>query len=178
MHYVLVAPQSFWDSDRMVVGPQTVVTLSYTLTVKNSDGSSEVLETRSAQNPIEFIYGQGLLLPAVEKNIAKQSAGYKKTLVLPPQEAFGDVNPQLEAWYDISKLPKSLPLQPGLKFQTQGPQGDVISVLLKEIRDNKVLLDGNHPLAGATIEFELEILRVRQATSEEITSGQVLSRLH
>lgn len=163
----------------MNVGPKTVVTLSYTLAIAGPDGSSGILETRPKDNPIEFVFGHEMILAAVEKNIEKKSAGYKASLVLPPNQAFGDSDPKLETWYDASKLPKNVPLQVGLKFQTQGPSGDVISVLVKELRDGKVLLDGNHPLAGATIEFDLEILRVREATDDEASSGQVaVSKYH
>jgi FKBP-type peptidyl-prolyl cis-trans isomerase SlyD len=162
----------------MVIGPNTVVTLSYTLSVSAPDGTLSPLETRAKQNPIEFFYGHGMLLPAVEKNIEKQTAGYRATLVLPPRDAFGEFDAKLETWYQKDKLPKGVPLQIGLKFQTQGPGGEVISVLLKDIQGDKVLLDGNHPLAGATVEFDFEVLRVRAATAEEAASGQVKARFH
>jgi len=162
----------------MVIGEGSVVTLTYVLSLIEADGTLSQLEKRPTDNPIEFLYGKGWLLPAVEKNILKKSAGYRATLRLAPRDAFGDADPALETWYAADKLPKGLPLQPGLKFQTQGPGGEVISVILKEIRDGKVLLDGNHPLAGATVEFELEVLRVRAATEEELASGEVRTRLH
>ena len=65
-----------------------------------------------------------------------------------------------------------------MKFQTQGPSEDVISAIVKEIKDDEVLLDGNHPLAGAQVRFELEVLRVREATDEELATGQVQKRFH
>jgi FKBP-type peptidyl-prolyl cis-trans isomerase SlyD len=65
-----------------------------------------------------------------------------------------------------------------MKFQTQGPGEDVLSVMVKEIKDDKVLIDGNHPLAGLKIQFDVEIIRVRAATAEEIATGEVKSVLH
>lgn len=162
----------------MNIGPETVVTLAYTLSATGKDGVLSPIEIRSVDNPIEFIFGKGLLLPAIEKKLEKKSKGYKATVTLMPADAFGDFKQDLEQWYDIKKLPKAIVPQVGMKFQTQGPTGDVVSVLVKEIRGEQVLIDGNHPLAGETVQFEMEVLRVRQATPEEISSGEIKKQFH
>lgn len=163
----------------------SVVTLSYQLYVVEESQSgadqSEVLsimEERTPENPLDFVYGNGQLLPAVEKAILGQTPGYSRVLRLVAEEAFGVYHKNLAMWLPKDKLPSKVALQVGMKFQTQGPDGDVMAVLLKEISDDKVLLDGNHPLAGATVQFDLRVMRVRPATKEELASGQVQKLYH
>jgi FKBP-type peptidyl-prolyl cis-trans isomerase SlyD len=72
-----------------------------------------------------------------------------------------------------SKFPKDLELELGMKFQTQGPAGKVLSVIVKDIKDDKVLVDGNHPLAGLSLKFALNVLRVRKATDQELAKQEV-----
>ncbi len=162
----------------MKIDQDTVVTLAYELLVYGADDTTNSLEKRDRQNPVEFIYGLGQLLPAVEKAILGQTVGHKKSLMLFPHDAYGEWLPQLEQTIELSKFPKNLDLKVGMKFQTQGPDNDVISVIVKQIKDGKVLVDGNHPLAGLKIQFDLEILRVREATDDELATGEIHKRLH
>jgi FKBP-type peptidyl-prolyl cis-trans isomerase SlyD len=162
----------------MKIDLQKVVTMSYELIVYGEDDSPHSLEKRDSQNPIEFVYGQGLILPAVEKQILGQTAGFKKSILLYPEEAYGLHKAELETWLDRKVFPKGTEIRVGMKFQTQGPGEEFISVLVKEIKEDQILIDGNHPLAGLKIQFDVEILRVRAATAEELASGEVKSRLH
>lgn len=162
----------------MKIDDQTVVTLSYELFIVESSGDTKSIEKRNEHNPVEFVYGRGILLPAVEKELKGKTAGYKKSLQLRGDEAYGDWHPHLEKWIEISKFPKNIDLKIGMKFQTQGPDGDLLSVIVKQIKDKEVLLDGNHPLAGLDIQFDFEIIRVRLATEQELSTGEVHRHLH
>jgi FKBP-type peptidyl-prolyl cis-trans isomerase SlyD len=164
----------------------TVVTLSYQLYVVEEIGAGEdagstqlaLLEERSPENPLEFVFGSGQLLAAVEMALAGQTAGFAKVMRIESKQAFGEFIPELAMWVPLASLPKKVQPQVGMKFQTQGPDGEVIAVLLKEIKDDKCLLDGNHPLAGAAVQFDLRVLRVREATEEEQASGEVQKLYH
>ena len=161
----------------MKIAKDTVVKLAYTLSVVDPDQGEVVLDEKPEENPIEFIFGYNALLPAVESHLLGAAVPLEMTLKLPPSEAFGDYKPELEIWYERSKLPQEIAV--GMKFQTQGADGKVTAVVVKEIDGDKVLIDGNHPLAGFTVSFDLKVLGVRKATAEELASGQILpSRLH
>ena len=162
----------------MKIDETMVVTLSYELFVEENSGEMKSLEKRDSHNPVEFVYGREVLLGAIEDELLGQTLGYKKSLHLRADQAYGDWLPALEKWTEISKFPKNKELKVGMKFQTQGPDGNVMSVIVKEISATQVLLDGNHPLAGLNIQFDLEVLRVRPATPEELSTGEVHRRWH
>ena len=163
----------------MLVEKDRVVTLTYQLFSLGTGQEPVLLEERSVDDPLDFIFGRDVLLAKVEDSIAGQSPGFEKQLDLDPRDAYGLHQADLQAWIEKSKFPKDFPLELGMKFQTQGPQGGVISVIVKEIQDAKVLVDGNHPLAGLNIRFEYKVLRVREASEQELTTGEVNpSHLH
>ena len=157
----------------MIVDENKVVTLSYQLFSVDGNHQEVLLEEKNVDDPLEFIFGQGVLLPKVEGAIRGQSRGFQTQITLHPRDAFGLHREDLQAWMEKSKFPKDMDLELGMKFQTQGPNGEVISVIVKDMDDDKVLIDGNHPLAGLSLKFSLNILRVREATPEELAAKQV-----
>lgn len=164
----------------MLIDDKSVVTLSYQLFQLGPKGEDKpgLVEERSVDDPVEFLYGTGALLPSVEERIKGQSSGFQIAVTLVPEQAFGPYQESLAQWYEKSKLPKDVEIQVGMKFQTQGPSGDVIAVMVRDIQDEKVLLDGNHPLAGLYLQFEIKVLRVRAATEEELRDQSVQKVYH
>jgi FKBP-type peptidyl-prolyl cis-trans isomerase SlyD len=163
----------------MVIGQDKVVTLSYQLFTLGDNQQPVLVEERTVDDPLEFLFGQGVLLPKVEEAIKGKAYGFQTEVNLHARDAFGLHRPELQTWIPQSRFPKDTPLELGMKFQTQGPQGDVISVIVKEIKDDQVMIDGNHPLAGLGLRFELKVLRVREATEAELLKKEVdLTQLH
>ncbi len=161
----------------MKIDESTVVTLAYELFIKE-DENLHLMDHRDRNDPVEFVFGLGVLLPKVEEAILHQTLGFKKEMVLTPQDAYGDHVADLAQWVSRTKFPKDLELKVGMKFQTQGTDGEVLSAMIKELKDDQILLDGNHPLAGYVVHFNLEVLRVREATEDEIVSGLVKRQFH
>lgn len=157
----------------MVINSNKVVTLSYQLFSIEKNHEPVLIEERGVDNPLEFIYGQDVLLPMVEEKIKGQSRGFSAQIELHPKDAFGLHREDLQIWMSKDRFPKKPELQLGMKFQTQGPNGDLISVIVKEIQEDKILIDGNHPLAGLFLRFDLKVLRVREASPEELTAKNV-----
>ena len=157
----------------MVIGKDKVVSLSYQLFSLGEGQAPLLIEERTVDDPLEFIFGQGVLLPKVEEVITGQSRGFQTEINLHPNDAFGLHRPEMQTWLGKDKFPKGQELELGMKFQTQGPNGDVISVIVKEVTDDKVMIDGNHPLAGLKVRFDLKVLRVREATEEELLKKEV-----
>lgn len=163
----------------MEIQKNSVVKLAYKLSVLNPDQGLVVVDEKPETEPIEFLFGYNQLLPAIESHLLGQQEGFELELKLPPEQAYGEFLAELEIWYDRQKLPGGKDITVGMKFQTQGVHGDVIAVVVKEVDDQNVLLDGNHPLAGLTVVFDIQVLGVRAATESEIQAQQVQpSRLH
>lgn len=154
-----------------------VVTLSYTLSVLHEEGHIEFVEKRDDSDPLEFVFGKGILLPKVEENLLGKYKGFQCQIKLKPEDAFGLRNEKLVSVYPIHKLPKGTTPQKGMKYQTQGPDGEVLSVIVTDVNEQEITLDGNHPLADAFVQFDLSVLKVRDAAPAEISSGQVRSSL-
>ncbi len=157
----------------MLVDENKVVTLSYQLFTVDENKKEIQIEERTVDDPLDFIFGQGVLLPKVEEALKGKSFGFQTRVDLHPRDAFGLHREELQIWMSKEKFPKDLELSLGMKFQTQGPNGSVMSVIVKEIKEDKVLVDGNHPLAGLTLRFDVKVLRVREATQEELYNKQV-----
>ena len=146
------------------VQKNSVVTLCYKL----CNSQYKVLEERTATDPLVFVQGTGQLLPAVELAIEGQVTGFTTAVKLTPQQAYGEYHNELVSDVARDQFAANLDLKFGMKFDTTGPNGKPIVVRILKIDDKVVTLDGNHPLAGQELIFELNILSVRAATDEEL----------
>lgn len=157
----------------MIIAKGKVITLAYQLFSLGQNQQPLLVEERTVDNPLEFLFGHGQLMTKVEEAIEGHSKGFQTQINLHPNDAFGTHRPELLAWMDRSHFPKNMELKLGMKFQTQGIDGQITSVIVKEIDEDKVLVDGNHPLAGLSLRFELNVLRVREAKENELATGEV-----
>lgn len=150
------------------VADGTVVTLDYTLTV---DG--EVVDTSEGNEPIQFIQGQEHIVKGLERELYGMSVGESKSVVVDPENGYGDFEP--EAGMEISKeeFPADFPVQPGVELQLQNQEGEIVNARIDSVGDDSVRLDFNHPLAGKDLHFEVEVVDLRQATDEEVDHGHV-----
>lgn len=153
----------------MKITKNTVVTVHYKL----SDAQNNVLE--DGQEPIVYLHGgYDDTLPALEKALDGKDVGYKTMIQVEPEEAFGEYDPLLVR-VEIVKVSRhrwksACNLRECLKAcSTENPAIYVVT----DIADGKVILDGNHPLAGIALRFELTVTDVRAATEKEIERGYV-----
>jgi FKBP-type peptidyl-prolyl cis-trans isomerase SlyD len=150
----------------MKIDKNTAVTLRY----KVSDASGKTLE--ESQEPMVYLHGgYGNTFPKIESALEGQLPGYQTTVELQPQDAFGVRDESL-----LQTIPKSQ-FPPGVKvgghLQAQGEDGHVHTFTVLKIKGDKVLLDGNHPLAGKALRFTLKVTDVRAASEAEIAHGHV-----
>lgn len=153
----------------MNIGEKCVVAFHYTLT--NSDG--ETLDTSSGGEPLKYLHGASNIVPGLEKALEGKSAGDKLKVAVKPQDAYGEVNPEL-----VQKVPRAAfdgapEIKPGMQFQAQGPNGQVQIITVREVAGDEVTVDANHPLAGEVLHFDIAVEDVREATEEEIAHGHV-----
>ena len=147
----------------------TVIGLVYNL----FDSEGNLIEERTKSDPLFYIHGVGQLLPGVERAIDGQGVGFKATIEIPAAEAYGEYDEDLVTEVERSAFPETIELEVGMQFNTQGPEGESLVVEVVEISDEAVVIDGNHPLAGCDLKFELEVHSIRNATAEEIEHGHV-----
>lgn len=146
-----------------------VVRLAYRLT----DANGSLIEDRTPENPFEYIQGKGQIVPALEKIVEGKTAGFQAEVQLSAREGYGEYKPALVAEIPTSKFPTGSEIAVGMKFNTTGPGGQPITVRVIEVDEKKVTVDGNHPLAGVELIFELRVLDVREASEVEAEDGAV-----
>ncbi|MBT5469052.1 MAG: peptidylprolyl isomerase [Nitrospina sp.] len=150
-----------------MIKKHSVVSLSYYL--KNSNGQE--LDKADKDQPFAYLHGMGQMVPGLEKELEGLKVGDKKDVTVSPAEGYGELNPQLKIQVDRANFPKDADIQPGMQFEGQGDGGTRTVFTVKAVVGDKVEVDGNHPLAGETLHFAIEVTGVRDATQEELTHG-------
>lgn len=150
-----------------------VVTLSYTL--KNSTG--EELDKAGAEDGMNYLHGAKNIVQGLEEAIEGLAVGDKKDVTVPPEKAYGDLVPELRMQIPRSNFPGDVDIQPDMQFTSEmGGKENVFTVV--NVEGDQVSVDGNHPLAGETLHFSVEVLAVRDATEEELSHGHVHDGSH
>ncbi len=152
----------------MRIDKNCVVKMSYQII----DNQGQTLDERTPDNPLEFIFGIGVILEKVEKVLQDQTSGFSSKIEVSPKEGFGEFRQDLVVKIPLAHFSPGIELKPGVKFQTQGPQGKPVTLTILEVGDQDVIADGNHPLSGAELIFDVRVLDVRKATPEELQSGR------
>lgn len=153
----------------MKVTRGNVVKLHYILT----DDAGDVIEnSRPGNEPIEYLHGFGGIIPGLERALEGSATGDRATVRVAPEDGYGRHDPAMIFEVSKEQLPEGMPLEVGIEVESRTPDG-TISLVVTEVRENGVVLDGNHPLAGRTLQFDVEILAIRAATAEEIAHGHV-----
>ncbi len=143
---------------------QKVITFHYTL----KDESGAVIESSKGSEPMAVLTGSESILPKVESTLTSMAAGDAKSVKLSAEEAYGPYDENLIGQAGRDELPQEIEV--GMQFTAQ--QGGQVSIVtVKEFDDKVVHLDGNHPLAGKALEFDLEVTESRDATAEELDHG-------
>ncbi|MBE0515744.1 peptidylprolyl isomerase [Sulfurimonas sp.] len=139
----------------MAISNNQVVSMEYEVKVEGN-----VVDSNVNQEPLEFTFGSGQIISGLESRIAELSAGESASIVVPASEAYGEYNEEA-----MQKIPKEqfegIELSIGLPLQGQGPDGNPVQVVVKDILDDEVLIDFNHPLAGKELNFDINILSVQ-----------------
>ena len=150
----------------MKVEKNKVVSIHYTL--KSDNG--EVLDSSEGKSPLPYVHGTGQLIPGLEKELEGKEPGTEMSVVIPPAEAYGEYNKESVFEVDKEGFQGEEELAVGLQVQLDTGNGQAVGVVTK-IEGEKVTLNLNHPLAGATLHFEVKIEDIRDATAEELDHG-------
>lgn len=152
----------------MQAADNTVVLIHYTLT----GDSGEVIDTSEGREPLAYLQGSGNIIPGLEKALSGKRAGDKLKVSIEPADAYGIREDELVQVVPRSAFGGAADLEVGMQFQAQTPAG-VRVVTIVEVEGDDITLDGNHPLAGERLHFDVVVAEVRAATEEELTHGHV-----
>lgn len=152
----------------MQIAHHTVVSIHYTLT--NEGG--EVLDQSSTEAPLAYLHGAGNIISGLEKALDGRGSGERFTVTIAPRDGYGERDESM-----VQPVPRSAfqgveEIQPGMQFQAESEEG-IQLVTVMAVEGDTITLDGNHPMAGVTLIFEVEVGEIRAATAEEIAHGHV-----
>jgi FKBP-type peptidyl-prolyl cis-trans isomerase SlyD len=150
------------------VAADKVVSIQYTLTA--DDGSE--LDRSEEGEPLEYLHGHHNIVPGLEGALDGKAVGDKVQVRVPPAQGYGE-RPGKAQQIPRSRFPKDVPIEKGMQFFTQGPKGESIPVWITKVMGPTVTIDPNHPLAGETLNFDVEVIGVREPTAEELEHGHV-----
>jgi FKBP-type peptidyl-prolyl cis-trans isomerase SlyD len=150
-----------------IVHDGAVVSLAYTLRLANG----EVIDYSEQDDPLEYLHGAENIIPGLERELTGLHVGDSKDVEVPPEEGYGVYDPKDVEVIDRTMLPKNMPLKLGMVLEITDDEGNLSEAIVREISPKNVTLDFNHPLAGQTLFFSVQVLGVRDATEEELAHG-------
>lgn len=142
----------------------TVVTLAYTLSLDSGEPLGE------AKERVEYLHGYYNIVPGLEKALEGSRAGDRRSVVVEPSEAYGDHYDTRFITVPAAELPDGMELVPGTKVVADTGRGPV-TLTVAEVGVGSVVFDANHPLAGKTLHFDVEVMDVRAAARHELAQG-------
>ena len=136
------------------------------------DDEGTLIDQSQPGQPMVYLHGHGNIIPGLEAALAGKLVGETAAVRVDPENGYGEVNPALEQVVPKERFQGVEDLQAGMQFQANTNEGPV-SVRVVKVEDDDVAVDGNHPLAGKHLNFDVTIQEVRAATEEEIAHGQI-----
>lgn len=156
----------------LTIGNGKVVGFTYVLT----DNEGKTID-QSGGKTFEYIHGIGNIVIGLENALNGLKIGHKEMVKVTAEEGYGIYKQDLVFEIPKSNFPANLELKAGMEFQADGPEGTMM-IIIKEIMDELVLADANHPLAGVDLNFDVEIMSIREATQQELDHGHVHAHGH
>ena len=150
----------------MNISPNSVASIHYTLT----DGQGKVIDTSEGQEPLAYLHGAGNIIPGLEKALLGKAVGDKFTVSIPAAEAYGVRDDSM-----VQQLPSNMfsgidNIEVGMEFHAETEHGLQV-VTVTNVEGDNVTIDGNHPLAGVDLIFDVEVADIRAASAEELEHG-------
>jgi FKBP-type peptidyl-prolyl cis-trans isomerase SlyD len=145
-----------------------VATFHYTLT----DGDGQVIDKSSPERPLSYLHGAGNIVPGLESALAGKRAGDSLDAEVAPEQGYGPRHEAMVQQVPRSAFPDIDAVKPGMQFEARTERGPLL-VTVTAIDPEHVTVDGNHPLAGKTLHFAVEVTDVREATDQESNQGHV-----
>lgn len=153
----------------MPIDANKVVTINFTL----KDDEGNLIESTENMKPFSYLSGNNQILPKLEEAVNQMIIGTKKDIKVKAAEGYGEYNNAAIQQIDKKEFPEDMKLEEGMHLIANSPDGKQMPFIINKIGENDVTVDFNHPLAGKNLEFNVELLDVRDATHEELSHGHV-----
>ncbi len=153
----------------MAIENDKVVSMNYTL---KDTKTGEILDTNEGGEPIEFMVGRGHIIPGLEDEIKLLNQGDKKQITVSSDKAYGVYDEKMLQTHSREQF-AGIELKEGMTLFGQGEDGGQVQVVVKSFDENEVVIDFNHPLAGKDLLFDVELVAIRDADDDELTTGVV-----
>lgn len=152
----------------MKISLNKVASIQYTLT----DDAGEILDSSEGGEPLAYIHGQGNIIPGLESALEGKQVGDSFKVSIAPEQAYGEHDEALK-----QVVPKHMfggvdEIEVGMQFHAQTDHGMQV-ITIAEVNGDDITVDGNHPLAGQTLHFDVTVVEIREATEEELDHGHV-----
>jgi FKBP-type peptidyl-prolyl cis-trans isomerase SlyD len=151
----------------MQITDKAAVSIHYTLTTPGG----EQLDSSIGEEPLLYLHGMGNIIPGLEAALVGKSVGDKFNVSIEPAQAYGEIDPEMVQVVS-KRMFEDMDLEVGMQFHADVSHGSGI-ITVTEIDGDDVTVDGNHPLAGETLIFDVEVIDVRPATADELAHGHV-----
>lgn len=152
----------------MKITKNTAVTIHYRL----ADAQGQLLESSFDQEPMVYLHGSNNLIPGLEIELEGKVAGDAFEATVPAEQAYGEYHEGLKQEVPLAAFGDIEDIVPGMRFIAETEMGQR-PVQVTEVKDDSVIVDGNHPLAGQALTFNVEVVDVREATADEIAHGHI-----
>jgi FKBP-type peptidyl-prolyl cis-trans isomerase SlyD len=158
------------SEDRLIVADNMVVSMAYVLQI----GDDQEVDRADKEEPLSYIHGQGQIIPGLEKELYGLALGDKKNVEVKPSEGYGEKRTEDIVEVDRNNFPPDFEIAVGRPVSVKNRDtGEEFLAYIHEISTETVSLDFNHPLAGETLQFSVEIVGLRDATEQELSHGHV-----
>lgn len=151
----------------MQIADNTVVSIDYTL----KDDEGNILDSSQGAQPLAYLHGFANIIPGLERALLGKQAGDELDVSIEPEDAYGEYSAELVATLNRSMFQGVETLEPGMQFHASAPDGGMQVVTIRDVDGDDVTVDGNHPLAGQRLHFQVKVVNVRAATAEEQQHG-------
>jgi FKBP-type peptidyl-prolyl cis-trans isomerase SlyD len=152
----------------MNIANDRVVSINYTLT----NAQSQILDATGIE-PFSYLHGHRNIIPGLEKALDGKKPGDSFKIHIPAVDAYGERSEKLVTTVPLDRFSGVGSVREGMQFQAETPDGDVQLVTVTAVEDNAVTIDGNHPMAGLDLNFDVSVVDIREASEEELQQGRV-----
>lgn len=153
----------------MLIAANTAVSIDYTLT----NDAGEVIDSSAGGAPLVYLHGARNIIAGLESALEGKQVGDELTVAVEPEQAYGEYSAELVSTLNRSMFEGVEQLEVGMQFHASGPNGGMQIVTIRDIDGDDVTVDGNHPLAGQRLNFQVKVVAVRAASEEEVAHGHI-----
>ncbi|MCQ4273191.1 peptidylprolyl isomerase [Pseudomonas kuykendallii] len=153
----------------MLIAANKAVSIDYTLT----NDAGEVIDSSAGGAPLAYLQGAGNIIVGLEKALEGKKVGDQVKVAIEPEDAYGEYSAELVTTLSRAMFEGVDELEVGMQFHASGPDGGMQIVTIRDLDGDDVTVDGNHPLAGQRLNFDVTVVDVRDASAEEIAHGHI-----